>query len=151
MVLRFDPFREFDRMAEQMFAAAAGGAPRGMPMDLYRSGDHYVLHCDLPGVDPGSIDVSVEGALLTVRAQRSSRTGSDLEWLARERMSGTYVRQLTLGEDIDEKNIAATYQDGVLTLTLPVSEASKPRRIPVSTSGAGAKVIEGRTGEQARG
>jgi HSP20 family protein len=143
MVLRFDPFREFDRLAEQMFAAAAGGAPRGMPMDLYRSGDHYVLHCDLPGVDPGSVDVSVEGATLTVRAQRSPRAEEGIEWLARERMGGSFVRQLTLGEDVDAANITATYQDGVLTVTLPVRETAKPRRIPISSSGSGTRVIEG--------
>jgi HSP20 family protein len=143
MVLRFDPFRDFDRLADQMVAAVAGGAPRGMPMDLYRSGDHYVLHCDLPGVDPGSIEVNVEGSLLTVRAQRSGRPSEGIEWLARERPAGAYVRQLTLGDDVDESSISATYQDGVLTLTLPVSEAAKPRRIPINVQG-GERVIEGK-------
>ncbi len=144
MVLRFDPFRDFDRLADQMFGAVAGGAPRGMPMDLYRSGDHYVLHCDLPGVDPGSIEVSVEGFLLTVRARRSGRQNEGIDWLARERPTGSYVRQLTLGEDVDESNISATYQDGVLTLTLPITEKAKPRRIPVNVESGSDRVIEGK-------
>jgi HSP20 family protein len=144
VVLRFDPFRDFDRLAEQMFAsAAAGGAvPRAMPMDIYRSGDHYVLHCDLPGIDPGSLEVNVEGQVLTISASRERRGEQGVQWLANERLTGTFRRRLTLGDDVESEKIQATYDNGVVTLTLPIREQAKPRRIEVS--GQGGKVLEGR-------
>ncbi len=132
MVLRFDPFREIDRLAEQAFAVAGGRVPRAMPMDLYRSGDNYVLLCDLAGVDPSSIDVSVDGSVLTVRAERSARPEDGVQWLAQERPTGAFQRQLTLGDGLDTGRIAATYTDGVLTVTIPLAERARPRRIPVS-------------------
>ena len=133
VVTRFDPFRDFDRLAERVLSTASdmGQTMRAMPMDLYRSADHYVLHCDLPGIDPGSVDVGVDGRVLTIRAQRSPR-GDDVEWLTQERPTGTFVRQLTLGSGLDVERIEATYASGVLTLTLPVAEEAKPRRIPVT-------------------
>jgi HSP20 family protein len=103
-----------------------------MPMDLYRSGDHYVLHADLPGVDPDSVDVSVDGGILTVTAQRSERTEHDVQWLSSERFTGSYMRRLSLGPDIDADHIAATYHNGVLTVTLPVAARAKPRRIEIT-------------------
>ncbi|WP_026877847.1 Hsp20/alpha crystallin family protein [Jiangella gansuensis] len=129
MVTRFDPFRDIDRLAEQMWGAARNAAT--MPMDLYRSGDHYVMHFDLPGIDPGSLDVNVKDRTLTVRAERSGRS-EDVEWLNRERPVGTYVRQLNLGTGLELDRIEASYADGVLTLTVPVEEEAKPRRIEVS-------------------
>ena len=142
-VLRFDPFRDLDRLTEQMLGASAGSArvPRFMPMDLYRSGDHYVLHADLPGVDPGSVDVSVDNGTLTIRAERSARTDESVEWLGSERFTGSYMRQLSLGDGIDTERIAATYENGVLTVTIPVAEKAKPRRIQVEATG-GPSVIE---------
>jgi HSP20 family protein len=133
-VLRFDPFRDLDRMTEQLLGVPAGTsrAPRFMPMDLYRSGDHYVLHADLPGVDPGSVDVQAENGTLTIKAERSERTEDGVQWIASERFTGTYMRQLALGDNIDSERITATYQNGVLTVTLPVAERAKPRRIEVS-------------------
>jgi HSP20 family protein len=134
VVLTFDPFREFDRLAGQVFGApAAGPAPMAMPMDLYRSGDHFVLHCDLAGIDPGSVQVDVDGRVLTIRAERSARTDADVQWVRRERATGTFERRLTLGDGLDLDKIAATWQDGVLTLTIPVAEAAKPRRIQITT------------------
>ncbi|AGL17660.1 Hsp20/alpha crystallin family protein [Actinoplanes sp. N902-109] len=138
MVLTFDPFREFDRLAGQMFGGApgAGATTMAMPMDLYRSGDHFVLHCDLAGIDPGSVQVDVDGHVLSIRAERSPRTDSDVQWLRRERATGTFERRLTLGDGLDLERISATWQDGVLTLTIPVAEAAKPRRIPITTGPA---------------
>lgn len=135
-MLRFDPFRDLDRMTEQLLGVPSGSAraPRFMPMDLYRSGDHYVLHADLPGVDPGSVDVNVDNGTLTIKAERSGRTEEGVQWIASERFTGTYMRQLSLGEGIDTENISATYANGVLTLTIPVAEKAKPRRIAVTTS-----------------
>ena len=137
-MLRFDPFRELDRMTEQLLGAQSGTAraPRFMPMDLYRSGDHYVLHADLPGVDPGSIDVNVENNTMTIRAERSGRSEEGVQWIGSERPIGTFQRQLALGDGIASDHIAATYENGVLTVTIPVAERAKARRVEVSTSTA---------------
>jgi HSP20 family protein len=132
VVLTFDPFREFDRLAGQMMSGSAAGL--AMPMDLYRSGEHFVLHCDLAGVDPGSVQIDVDRRVLTIRAERSARTDDDVQWLRRERPTGTFERRITLGDGLDLDKIAATWQDGVLTLTIPVAEAAKPRRIAITTS-----------------
>jgi HSP20 family protein len=145
-VLRFDPFRDLDRMTEQLLGVPAGTAraPRFMPMDLYRSGDHYVLHADLPGVDPGSVDVNVQNGTLTIKAERTERDTQNVQWIASERFTGTYLRQLSLGEGIDADRIAATYENGVLTVTLPVAERAKPRRVEVQASGT-PTTIEGKS------
>ena len=137
---RFDPFQEMDRLMGQVFGSARAAGT--MPMDLYRSGDHYVLHVDLPGADPGTIDVNIEDRTLTIRAQRTSRTEQDVQWLVNERPSGTYARQLTVGRGLALDKMGATYADGVLTLTIPVAEESKPRRIEVQHAG-GQSVIGG--------
>ena len=129
MATRFDPFQEMDRMLAQVLASDRAAAT--MPLDLYRDGDHYVLHVDLPGADPGTIDVSVDDRTLTIRAQRSPRTEHDVQWLAKERPVGTYARQLTVGRGLALDRISATYDDGVLTLSVPVAEEAKPRRIEV--------------------
>jgi HSP20 family protein len=131
---RFDPFRDLDRLAERLISQAgdAQQAMRALPVDLFRAGDHYALLCDLPGVDPGSVEVGIDGRTLTIRAQRTPRS-EDVEWLTQERPTGTFVRQLTLGPAVDLEHIDASYNDGVLSLTLPVVEAAKPRMIPVST------------------
>jgi HSP20 family protein len=144
-VLRFDPFRDFDRLTEQYLGAQSGSAraPRFMPMDLYRSGDHYVLHADLPGVDPGSVDVGVENNTLTIKAERSERTEDGVQWISSERFTGTYMRQLALGDGIDADKITATYENGVLTVSLPVAERAKPRRVSVSVQDKG-ETIEAR-------
>ena len=145
-VLRFDPFRDLDRLAEQMLGVPAGSprAPRFMPMDLFRADDHYVLTADLPGVDPGSIDVSIDNGTLTVRAERSARSADSVEWIASERFTGSYMRQLSLGDGIDAEAITATYDNGVLVLTIPLAEVAKPRRINVQAS-TPATVITART------
>src|SRR5436305_1980077 len=139
-------------MTEQLLGVPSGTAraPRFMPMDLYRSGDHYVLHADLPGIDPGSVDVNVENGTLTIKAERSSRAEDAVQWISSERFTGTFMRQLALGEGIDSDKISATYANGVLTLTIPVAERAKARHIEV-TSAADDTTIEAghRTGQQA--
>lgn len=112
-----------------------------MPMDLYRDGDHYVLSADLPGVDPGSVDIDVDGQLLTIRAERTLAAGEGVKWITRERETASFVRQLNLGQGIDTEHISAAYRNGVLSVTIPVSEKAKPRRIAVSTED-GNDVIE---------
>ena len=135
MVLSFDRFREFDRLANEMFGAVGASATAAMPMDLYRSGDHFVLHCDLAGVDPESVDINVDGRVLTIRAERTARTDTDVHWLRRERATGTFERRLSMGDGLDLENITATWDQGVLTLTIPVAEKAKPRRIQINSSG----------------
>lgn len=120
----FDPFRELDRVAGRI-------GPRRMPIDLFRDGDHYVLNADLPGIDPESVDVDVDGQLLTIRAERTSRSDDGVKWLNRERQGGSFLRQLTLGSGIDTAGISATYENGVLSVLIPVSEAAKPRKVEV--------------------
>ncbi|HWI30615.1 MAG TPA: Hsp20/alpha crystallin family protein [Microbacterium sp.] len=127
-----DPFRELDRIASTLFDPRRG--PRRMPMDLYRDGDHYVLTADLPGIDPGSVDIDVDGQLLTIRAERTLTTGEGVKWITREREAASFLRQLNLGQGIDTEGIAANYANGVLSVTIPVSEKAKPRRIEVSTN-----------------
>ncbi|MBO3661914.1 Hsp20/alpha crystallin family protein [Microbacterium stercoris] len=138
MAMFFDPFREFDRVAEQLFDRQG---PRLMPMDLYRDGDHYVLSADLPGIDPGSVDIDVDGQLLTIRAERTPRSDDGVKWITRERSTGSYLRQLNLGQGIDTAGISATYDNGVLSVLIPISERAKPRKVEVQRSVGGAQDV----------
>ena len=133
MATMFTPFNDFDRLAASLFARQG---LREMPMDLYRDGDQYILRADLPGIDPESVDVDVDGQLLTIRAERELPEVQDVQWITRERQSSSFVRQLNLGQGIDIQNIAANYDNGVLTVTIPVSAQAKPRKIQV-VSGQG--------------
>ena len=132
MAMSFDPFTELDRLTETLLGTRPG--PKFMPVDLYRDGDRYVLNADMPGIDPGSVDIDVDGQLLTIRAQRTADARGDVKWLAQERPHGTYLRQFSVGEGIDSAQITAHYDNGVLSLIIPVSERAKPRKIEVSTS-----------------
>lgn len=108
--------------------------PRPMPMDLYRDADNYVLNADLPGIDPDSVDVDVDGQLLSIRAERAPRAQDGVRWIARERSTGSYLRRFTLGQGIDTAHISANYDNGVLSVVLPVTEKAKPRKVQVQTS-----------------
>lgn len=130
----YDPFRDLDRIASSLFDTRRG--PRRMPMDLYRDGDHYVMTADLPGIDPGSVDIDVDGQLLTIRAERTLASGEGVKWITREREAASFLRQLNLGQGVDTEGIAATYNNGVLTVTIPVSEKAKPRKVEVTTDTA---------------
>ncbi len=133
----FDPLRDLNRLTSQLTGMPLTGArgPRMMAMDLFRTGDHYILNADLPGVDPGSIDISVESGVLTLTAERTARTGEDVGWVVSERFTGVYQRQFALGDSIDPERISASYDNGVLSLTIPVAERAKPRRIRIDTGG----------------
>lgn len=133
MLMRIDPFREFDRLAEQLFGAN-GSFTRlaAMPMDAYRAGDEYVVTFDLPGMDPESIDLNVEKNVLTVKASRP-RPADDVEYQVAERPYGQFQRKLFLGEALDADKIEAGYEAGVLTVRIPVAEHAKPRRIAIGT------------------
>jgi HSP20 family protein len=113
-------------------------ASRTMPMDLFKDGDTYVLNADLPGIDPGSVDVDVDGRLLTIRAERTASATSDVKWISRERLSGSFVRRLRLGDGIDADGISASYDNGVLSVLIPVSEKAKPRKVTISAGSSAA-------------
>jgi HSP20 family protein len=133
MLMRTDPFREIDRMAEQFFGTVA--RPAVMHLDAYRDGDYFYAAFDLPGVDPDSIECTVERNVLTVRAERQRPTGDNVELVAAERPMGVFTRQLFLGDTLDTEKLEAGYENGVLTLRIPVAERAKPRRIAVSSTG----------------
>jgi len=140
MLMRFDPFRELDRLTEQL-ASTASRAPRAFPMDAYRRGDRFIVEFDLPGVEPASIELTVEQNVLTVRAERRLALRQDDEVLVAERPQGTYARQVFLGDALDSERVQADCRLGVLTLTIPVAEAAKPRQVPVG-GGQEAETIE---------
>ncbi|MDJ1371463.1 Hsp20/alpha crystallin family protein [Gulosibacter molinativorax] len=143
MATSMDLFRDFDRFVNHLARPSTG---LSMPMDLHRDGDKFVAKIDLPGVDPESIDIDVEDRSLTVRAERKaeksaeSGEGEQSQWVMRERSYGTYARQLSLGRGLDLSKIEADYADGVLTLTIPVAEESKPRKVQVRHSNGSAQV-----------
>lgn len=137
MLMRTDPFREFDRLAQQVFGAASPGTwsrPAVMPMDAYRSGEEFVVEFDLPGVSPDSIDLDVERNVLTIKAERRPHRADEVEMQVSERPLGVFSRQLFLGDTLDAEHIQASYDAGVLTLRIPISEAAKPRKIAIDAT-----------------
>ena len=130
MLMRTDQFRELDRLAQQVFGTIA--RPTVMTMDAWRQGDQFVVEFDLPGVDPGSIDLDVERNVLTVKAERPGLS-DDAETIAVERPRGVFNRQLFLGDTLNVDKVSASYTDGVLRLTIPVAEEAKPRKIEITS------------------
>jgi HSP20 family protein len=137
-LIRFDPFREFDRMFDQ---AVNQARQPSFPMDAYRSGDTIVVHFDLPGVDPSSIDIEYERQALTVTAERSWRPTEGDQLLAAERVHGKFQRQILLGDGLDAEGLKASYENGVLTVNIPVAEKAKPRKINVEVNSSDQKSI----------
>lgn len=142
VLMRTDPFRELDRLTQQVLGTAA--RPAFMPMDAWREGDTFMVEFDLPGVEADSIDLDVERNVLTVRADRPMRETPN-ELVAAERPRGVFSRQLILGDNLDLDKIGATYRDGVLQLTIPVAERAKPRKISIEVSDHQGRTIEGST------
>jgi HSP20 family protein len=141
MLMRTDPFRELDRLSQQMFGNPGTTArPTVMPMDAWRAGDEFIVEFDLPGVDPSSVELDVERNVLTVRAERPALNG-DHELVAAERPRGVFSRQLILGDNLDTEHVKASYEAGVLTLRVPVAERAKPRRIEIARSSNGRQAI----------
>ncbi|HEX8580883.1 MAG TPA: Hsp20/alpha crystallin family protein [Acidimicrobiales bacterium] len=140
MLMRFDPFRDFDRLAAQAFGTRSWTG--GMPMDAYRRGDRFFVHLDLPGVDPDSVDLTVERNVLTVKAERRWQPAEGDEMLVTERPRGAFTRQLFLGENLDIERIEAHYEHGVLTLAIPVAETAKARRIQIGGGTGERKTVE---------
>jgi HSP20 family protein len=144
MLMRTDPFRDLDRLTQQVFGTAAGtwSNPAAMPMDAYRSGDEFVVSFDLPGVDPEGIELDVERNVLTVRAERRPVAANDtVEMQVAERPLGVFSRQLFLGDALDTEHIKADYDAGVLTLRIPITERAKPRKIVISRTGSARQEI----------
>ncbi|WP_018505830.1 Hsp20/alpha crystallin family protein [Parafrankia discariae] len=139
MLLRFDPFRDFDRLASEAFGTAR--TPQPMPMDCYRSGDTFFLHFDLPGINPDSVEVTAENNTLTVQASRQQIAPDDAQHLVAERPTGSYRRQVVLGDGLNIDAVTANYVDGVLTITIPVAEQAKPRHIAIGRGTTDHKVI----------
>ncbi|MBP2391213.1 Hsp20/alpha crystallin family protein [Aeromicrobium fastidiosum] len=137
--MTFDPFGELDRLATGLSQLRTG--PRAVPVDLVKDGDCYVLNADLPGVDPGSIDIDLDGNLLTIRAERTATAHEGAQWIVQERRSGSYLRQFTLGDGLDTERISATYDNGVLSLMIPVSERAKPRKIQLTGADEQASIV----------
>ncbi|WP_212719478.1 Hsp20/alpha crystallin family protein [Blastococcus sp. CCUG 61487] len=131
--MRFDPLRELDRLAEQSLSAGAR-ALRSMPMEALRRGDEFIVHLDVPGVRPDDIDLTVERNVVSIRVRRVPARQEGDEVLIDERPHGEFARQLLLGENLNADRLTADVRDGVLTLTIPVSEASKPRRVALGSA-----------------
>jgi HSP20 family protein len=146
MTMFFDPFREFSRVAGAVLGTLPGTT--GMPVDLYLEGDQYVLKADLPGVRPDSIDVSVDGQVLTVRAERVEDVKEDVTWIANERPDLSLLRQFTVSDGIDGEHVSASYDDGVLTVVLPLAERARAHKIQVGSGQPAQRSVEGTTEQQ---
>ena len=145
-VLRFDPFQEFDRLSRQMLGTGRG--PRSMPMEAYRRGEQFFIHLDLPGVNPDDVQLTVERNVVSVRAERRSLWREGDEVLVDETPQGSFGRQLFLGDNLDSGRLEASFDQGILTLTIPVAEQAKPRRIQVSARSRGPQPVETTGGGQ---
>ena len=135
MLMRTDPFRDLDRLTNAMLGTAA--RPSALPMDAYRENSSFVVQMEIPGVDPDSIDLTVEQNVLTVHAERRPSYADDgVERVVAERAYGTFSRQLFLGDTLDSDKLSASYDAGVLTIRIPVAEQAKPRKISIDTNGS---------------
>jgi HSP20 family protein len=150
-VFRFEPFRDTARELDRLMSMAASGtrAPLGMPLDVYRGEDgSFHVEADLPGVDPDSIEVTVDSGALTIQAERTPPYRESQQVIVAERSHGSFARQLSLGEGVDSENLTAGYADGVLHVTIPASPRSQPRRVEITHASGVGRTISGSTVEQ---
>lgn len=143
MSISYDPFHHLDELRDQLLSG--GRTPRSFPMDAYRRGEEFLVHLDLPGIDPDTVEVTVENQVMTISVERRFEQLEGDEIIVSERPQGRFSRQLRLGSTIDTDRIAASYHDGVLTVTLPVSERARPRQVRVGRGGP-AQIEEGAPG-----
>lgn len=130
-MMRFmDPFEEIDRMMTPFGGRSRGGI---MPMDAFEHNGVYTLRFDLPGVNPDHVDLTVEGNVLTVTAERPVEATDDVTWLLRERPAGAHRREVRLGDRLDAGKVDADYENGVLTVTIPMREEAKPHKVSISS------------------
>jgi HSP20 family protein len=148
-IMRFDPFRDLDRLTQGLLGA--GRALRAIPMEAYRHGDSFYVHFDLPGVDPSKVEVTAERNVVSVRASRESPRQEGDELLIDERPHGSFSRQIILGENLDVERMQASYDQGVLTLTIPVAEQLKPRRIEVAAQSGSPQPVGATAGSSSSG
>ena len=141
MLMRTEPFRDIDRVFEQLVGTTS--RPAVMQVDAERNGDSFYVYFDLPGVDRDSIDVTVERNVLQVKAQRQRTQKDSVETVISERPMGVFTRQLFLGDTLDADKLDASYDNGVLTLRIPVSDQAKPRKISIGSGNSGRKQIKG--------
>lgn len=148
MLMRFDPFRDLDRLTQNLWGNDVRRV-NGVPMDAYRKGSEFVVHFDVPGIDPSSIELTVEKNVLTVSAERTRHWGDDVdEVVVSERPVGSFSRQLFLGDTLDAERIDAGCDNGVLTLRIPVAEAAKPRKVSITTGNGQASAIPAQSASQ---
>ncbi|MGQ0742738.1 MAG: Hsp20/alpha crystallin family protein [Acidimicrobiales bacterium] len=136
MLMRFDPFRDFDRLAQSLWNGGSARPPAGVPIDAHRVGEELRIDLDLPGVDPASVDLTVEKNVLTVSVERPRDIPEGAEVLVSERPHGAFTRQLFLGDNLDTDRIAARSSNGVLSITIPVAERAKARRVSIEAQEA---------------
>lgn len=134
MLMRTDPFRDFDRLTEAVLGTRA--RPAVMPMTAYREDGAFVVHLDLPGASADSIDLTVEQNVLTIHAERKPPVGDQAERVVDERSYGVFSRQLFLGDTLDADQLTADYDVGVLTLRIPIAEKAKPRKVEITAGGS---------------
>ena len=133
MLMRTDPFRDLDRLTDSVLGSMA--RPATLPMDAFRDDHAFVVEMEVPGVNPDSLDLTVEKNVLTVHAERRPRYDEKVERVVGERSYGAFSRQLFLGDSLDVDALTAEYDAGVLTIRIPVAEQAKPRKIAISGSG----------------
>lgn len=147
-LLRFDPFRELDRLADQALSGARAVTMRTMPMEALRRGDKFLVALDVPGLTPRDVDVTVEQNVIDITARRPAMREEGDEVIVDERPHGEFRRELFLGDNLDASKLTAEFDRGVLTLTIPVSEASKPRKVEIGTAEEGRRAIQPESASQ---
>jgi HSP20 family protein len=148
-IMHFDPFRDLDRLTQELFGA--NRALRAIPMEAYRRGDTFYIHFDLPGVNPGEVEVTAERNVVSVRASRESPRQEGDELVVDERPHGSFSRQIILGENLDAERMQASYDQGVLTLMIPVAEQAKPRRVEVAGQAGSPQPVSATAGSSGSG
>jgi HSP20 family protein len=149
MLVRFDPFNELDRLTDRLFSNGWTKSTVAMPLDAYKHGEEFIVNVDIPGVDPESIEVTVDQDTLTISAERKWQPAEDDYIAFAERPHGKFTRQLFLGEALDQEKLEAHYDNGVLTIKIPVAQSAKPRRIPVASKKGEKQLVEAQAKESA--
>jgi len=148
MLLNFDPFQTFDRLSRELFSYPTGVGAGWMPMNAWRRGDLVEVAFDLPGIDPGTVDLTVERNILTVKAERRWQLEEGLQFFLRERPQGTFTRQIVLSDAVDLDKVEARYENGVLFVTAPVAETAKPHKIAIKAGNGHGKAITAGSSKQ---
>ncbi|MFF5108820.1 Hsp20/alpha crystallin family protein [Streptosporangium sp. NPDC000509] len=136
LLTSIDPFiqefdRQFDRLSRQVLGSGEGAARVAMPLDGVRRKDDVLLKFDLPGIDPDTIEVTVDRGVLSVSAGREEEHGEEDRLFVRERPMGTFTRRVYLSEHLDSDKVDAAYSNGVLAVRIPVIERAKPRKVAI--------------------